>query len=100
METYSTYFIFGLIMGILLGVNLAWLYNRVFKPDTEEEKLRLKVKRLKRKLKEKDYYLNQALSRVNRGEQELEEVEELEEDEAHKAQELDLKEPEQSEKSN
>ncbi|MDI9485991.1 MAG: hypothetical protein QM372_11050 [Bacillota bacterium] len=56
------YLVFGTAVGIVLGINIAFLYSRFFGNKAKvESKLRAEIRELERRLRQKDEYIAKAI---------------------------------------
>lgn len=56
------YFFFGILVGVLLGVNISFLYQRFIGNKARlETKLRAEIRDLEKRLKQKDEYIAKAI---------------------------------------
>lgn len=59
------YLLFGILMGIVLGLNIAFLYHRfVGSRGKVEQKLRTEIRDLQKRLKQKDEYIAKAIKSI------------------------------------
>ena len=57
-----TYLLFGTLVGIVLGINIALLYYRFFLSRGKiEQKLRAEIRELEKRLRQKDEYIARAI---------------------------------------
>lgn len=60
-----TYLLFGTLVGIVLGINIAVLYRRFFGNKARTEtKLRAEIRELEKRLRQKDEYIAQAIKSI------------------------------------
>ncbi len=56
------YLLFGTLVGIILGLNIAFLYYRLFGSRGKvEQKLRAEIRELEKRLRQKDEYIARAI---------------------------------------
>ncbi|HPT82378.1 MAG TPA: hypothetical protein PLM25_00680 [Limnochordia bacterium] len=56
------YLLFGTLVGIILGLNIAFLYYRFFGSRGKvEQKLRAEIRELEKRLRQKDEYIARAI---------------------------------------
>jgi uncharacterized membrane-anchored protein YhcB (DUF1043 family) len=61
-DGHMLYLFFGTLVGIVLGVNIAFLYNRfIGGKGRVEQKLRAEIRELERRLKQKDDFIARAI---------------------------------------
>jgi hypothetical protein len=61
------YLLIGIMVGLILGINLSMLYSRVFGARTgAEKKLRLQVRDLEMRIRNKDRYIKEAIKAAKR----------------------------------
>ncbi|MDI9441462.1 MAG: hypothetical protein GX101_06330 [Firmicutes bacterium] len=59
------YLLFGTLVGVVLGLNIAYLYHRfVAKRGRTEHKLRAEIRDLEKRLRKKDEYIAKAIKSV------------------------------------
>lgn len=59
------YLLFGTLVGIVLGINIAFLYRRfVGNKARTETKLRAEIRDLEKRLKQKDEYIARAIKSI------------------------------------
>jgi len=69
-DSNMTYLLFGTLVGIVLGINIAFLYHRFFGSRGKvEDKLRAEIRELERRLRQKDGYIARAIKSIKEEEQ-------------------------------
>ena len=59
------YLVFGTLIGIILGLNIAFLYSRFFGNRAKTEiKLRAEIRELEKRLRQKDDYIARAIKSI------------------------------------
>lgn len=59
------YLLFGTLIGIVLGLNIAFLYHRfVGSKGRVEHKLRAEIRELEKRLRQKDEYIAKAIKSI------------------------------------
>ncbi|HHT42061.1 MAG TPA: hypothetical protein GX014_01475 [Firmicutes bacterium] len=65
------YLLFGTLVGVVLGLNIAYLYQRfVGGKGKVEQKLRAEIRELEKRLRQKDDYIARAIKSIKEEEEE------------------------------